>query len=56
MANHVWIRETNVHEQGRWNKKSYQQNRPPMVAVIKTGSSIRRILNYNEQKVKEGVA
>jgi hypothetical protein len=27
-----------------------------MVAVIKTGSSIHRILNYNEQKVKEGVA
>ena len=27
-----------------------------MVAVIKTGHSIRRILNYNEQKVKEGVA
>src|SRR5687768_550975 len=27
-----------------------------MVAIIKTGSSIHRILNYNEQKVKEGVA
>ncbi len=27
-----------------------------MVAVIKTGHSIRRILNYNENKVKEGVA
>jgi len=27
-----------------------------MVAVIKTGHSINRILNYNEQKVKEGVA
>ncbi|MEJ7737033.1 MAG: relaxase/mobilization nuclease domain-containing protein [Chitinophagaceae bacterium] len=27
-----------------------------MVAVIKTGSSIRRIFNYNEQKVKEGNA
>lgn len=27
-----------------------------MVAVIKTGSSIRRTVNYNEQKVKEGVA
>jgi len=27
-----------------------------MVAVIKAGSSIRRILNYNEQKVKEGLA
>jgi hypothetical protein len=27
-----------------------------MVAVIKTGHSIRRILNYNEQKVKERVA
>jgi len=27
-----------------------------MVAVIKTGSSIHRILNYNENKVKEGVA
>nr|MBA2562552.1 relaxase/mobilization nuclease domain-containing protein [Chitinophagaceae bacterium] len=27
-----------------------------MVAVIKTGSSIHRILNYNEQKVKEGIA
>lgn len=27
-----------------------------MVAVIKTGSSIRRIFNYNENKVKEGVA
>jgi hypothetical protein len=27
-----------------------------MVAVIKTGSSIHRIFNYNEQKVKEGVA
>src|SRR4051794_13291130 len=27
-----------------------------MVAVIKTGHSIHRILNYNEQKVKEGVA
>ncbi|GAA4429779.1 conjugal transfer protein MobB [Pontibacter saemangeumensis] len=27
-----------------------------MVAVIKTGSSIHRILNYNEQKVKTGAA
>jgi hypothetical protein len=27
-----------------------------MVAVIKTGSSIHRVLNYNEQKIKEGVA
>ena len=27
-----------------------------MVAVIKTGSSIRRIFHYNEQKVAEGVA
>ncbi len=27
-----------------------------MVAVIKTGHSINRILNYNENKVKEGVA
>lgn len=27
-----------------------------MVAVIKTGHSINRILNYNEQKVKEGLA
>lgn len=27
-----------------------------MVAVIKTGHSIRRILNYNENKVKEGLA
>lgn len=27
-----------------------------MVAVIKTGHSIHRILNYNEHKVKEGVA
>jgi hypothetical protein len=27
-----------------------------MVAVIKTGTSIRRTLNYNEQKVKEGMA
>lgn len=27
-----------------------------MVAVIKSGSSIHRILNYNENKVKEGVA
>ncbi len=27
-----------------------------MVAVIKTGHSIQRILNYNENKVKEGVA
>ena len=27
-----------------------------MVAVIKTGHSITRILNYNENKVKEGVA
>jgi hypothetical protein len=27
-----------------------------MVAVIKTGSSLRRIVNYNEQKVKAGVA
>jgi hypothetical protein len=27
-----------------------------MVAVIKTGHSIRRIFNYNENKVKEGVA
>lgn len=27
-----------------------------MVAIIKTGSSIHRTLNYNEQKVKEGVA
>lgn len=27
-----------------------------MVAIIKTGHSIRRILNYNENKVKEGVA
>lgn len=27
-----------------------------MVAVIKTGTSIHRTLNYNEQKVKEGVA
>src|SRR3989337_1512495 len=27
-----------------------------MVAVIKTGSSIHRIFNYNEQKVKEGIA
>ena len=27
-----------------------------MVAVIKTGHSILRILNYNENKVKEGVA
>ncbi len=27
-----------------------------MVAVIKTGHSIRRILNYNENKVKEGIA
>src|SRR4051812_15903151 len=27
-----------------------------MVAVIKTGSSISRILNYNEQKVKESLA
>lgn len=27
-----------------------------MVAVIKTGCSINRILNYNENKVKEGVA
>jgi hypothetical protein len=27
-----------------------------MVAVIKTGHSIRRIFNYNEQKVKQGVA
>ena len=27
-----------------------------MVAVIKTGHSIHRILNYNESKVKQGVA
>lgn len=27
-----------------------------MVAVIKTGTSIHRALNYNEQKVKESVA
>jgi hypothetical protein len=27
-----------------------------MVAVIKTGHSIHRIINYNEKKVKEGVA
>src|SRR5438093_9026283 len=27
-----------------------------MVAVIKTGSSLHRIFNYNEQKVKQGVA
>lgn len=27
-----------------------------MVAIIKTGYSINRILNYNEQKVREGVA
>ncbi|RPD44011.1 relaxase/mobilization nuclease domain-containing protein [Paracnuella aquatica] len=27
-----------------------------MVAVIKTGTSIHRALNYNEQKVKQGVA
>jgi len=27
-----------------------------MVAVIKTGSSLRRIVNYNEQKVNAGVA
>jgi hypothetical protein len=27
-----------------------------MVAVIKTGHSINRILNYNENKLKEGVA
>jgi len=27
-----------------------------MVAVIKTGHSLQRILNYNENKVKEGVA
>lgn len=27
-----------------------------MVAVIKTGSSLRRIFNYNELKVKEGIA
>ena len=27
-----------------------------MVAVIKTGHSINRILNHNENKVKEGVA
>jgi hypothetical protein len=27
-----------------------------MVAVIKTGHSISRTLNYNEKKVKEGVA
>lgn len=27
-----------------------------MVAIIKTGSSLHRILNYNENKVKEGVA
>lgn len=27
-----------------------------MVAVVKTGHSIHRILNYNENKVKEGVA
>lgn len=27
-----------------------------MVAVIKTGHSVHRILNYNENKVKEGVA
>jgi len=27
-----------------------------MVAVIKSGHSIHRIFNYNENKVKEGVA
>ena len=27
-----------------------------MVAVIKTGHCIHRILNYNENKVKEGMA
>lgn len=27
-----------------------------MVAIIKTGSSIHRIINYNEQKIKEGKA
>ncbi|MCU0352939.1 MAG: relaxase, partial [Cytophagales bacterium] len=27
-----------------------------MVAVIKTGSSVRRLVNYNENKVKQGVA
>ena len=27
-----------------------------MVAVIKTGRSIHRIVNYNENKVKEGAA
>lgn len=27
-----------------------------MVAVIKTGHSVQRILNYNENKVKEGIA
>lgn len=27
-----------------------------MVAVIKTGRSIHRILNYNENKVKKGAA
>src|SRR5690625_1707220 len=27
-----------------------------MVAIIKTGHSIHRIFNYNENKVKEGVA
>ena len=27
-----------------------------MVAVIKTGHSLHRTLNYNENKVKEGLA
>jgi hypothetical protein len=27
-----------------------------MVAVIRTGHSIHRILNYNENKIKEGIA
>lgn len=32
------------------------ENYPEMVAVIKTGHSVRSIFTYNENKVKEGVA
>jgi len=45
--------EKDTFQQGGRDQKARSENSGIMVAVIKTGHSIHRIFNYNENKVKE---
>ena len=49
-----WKKDT--FQQGGRDQKACSKNIGIMVTVIKTGHSIHRIFNYNENKVKVGVA